>query len=300
MTRDWSEYFHQIADRWVDDVYAPKAEQIPLSVYHYTDAQGLEGMLRTGKIWLTDYSFLNDQSEIKHTRDIASYVVEARANKARNDVLRKLYHEISDYQASEYKCRVCVFSLSQRRDDLSQWRGYAREGMGFTIGLDAHEIAMASKSSGRFSFFKIDYSKIRQDNSIKSFLIMIEREVARLTKLYPEEMNLILDGASSEFAWAVEQRAAANKHKSFRVESEWRIAAYLNEDAHPLVRCSGSRLINYIEISILDTGKLPIKSIGVGPGFTGAEQAYAVRSLCGRYDYEPEIYSADTPYRRLI
>src|SRR5271155_5477972 len=35
-------------------------------VFHYTNASGLEGILRTGRLWLTDIFSINDPSELKH------------------------------------------------------------------------------------------------------------------------------------------------------------------------------------------------------------------------------------------
>ena len=43
--------------------------------------------------------------------------------------------------------------------------------------------------------------------------------------------------------------------------------------------------------------RLPIKEIGIGPGFAGKDQLPAVRALCKQYGYDPEVYLASAPYR---
>jgi hypothetical protein len=65
------------------------------------------------------------------------------------------------------------------------------------------------------------------------------------------------------------------------------------------IRVRGMQIIPYTEIDLKIENKMPITSIGVGPGFLGEEDRYAVRMLCKQFGYDPEIYSAETPYRRL-
>ena len=40
--------------------------KIDFTLYHYTDGQGLRGILESGRLWFTDYRHLNDPSELTH------------------------------------------------------------------------------------------------------------------------------------------------------------------------------------------------------------------------------------------
>lgn len=68
-----------------------KAEQdasaITETLYHYTDLRGLEGILKFGKFWFTDYWHLNDPSELKHgvdmARDVAQQIAAGADGKVR-------------------------------------------------------------------------------------------------------------------------------------------------------------------------------------------------------------------------
>ena len=40
------------------------SEPSPEIIYHYTDDRGLQGILKSGKFWLTDIFNLNDPSEL--------------------------------------------------------------------------------------------------------------------------------------------------------------------------------------------------------------------------------------------
>ncbi len=40
------------------------------TIFHYTTYKGLEGILKTRRLWLTDHKYLNDPSEIEHGKKI--------------------------------------------------------------------------------------------------------------------------------------------------------------------------------------------------------------------------------------
>src|SRR5690349_8458329 len=137
--------FFAISRSWYDDAYAKSKSQLPRILYHYTDAAGLEGMLRNGNLWITDYRFLNDRSEVIHSKALARDVILERLGGATERHLRKLYEDVLRFQDAEAAYVPFVFSLSEKRDDLSQWRGYARDGQGFTIGLCTHSVYKESE-----------------------------------------------------------------------------------------------------------------------------------------------------------
>jgi hypothetical protein len=53
----------QIIDAFVETV---KSRKRPDRIYHYTDDEGLKGILEHGTLWLTDICHLNDPSELDH------------------------------------------------------------------------------------------------------------------------------------------------------------------------------------------------------------------------------------------
>jgi hypothetical protein len=292
----------KIAKRWADDVYVTKPSDVPEIVYHYTDASGLMGMLTYNKIWATDYRFLNDKSEIAHTRQEVRKIISSKLEESKDDILTKLYGEILRYQDKPRKSDVFVFSLSKERDDLSQWRGYAREGLGFTVGFCAETLGKISEpDDATFAFLKVEYDHARQAGILKKCLLEIEIALIKMINVGKDQSSKHIKDAAIAFDWLTEARGVANKHRSFSGENEWRIvihrAAELYGSAN--VRPSSTRLVRYIEKEIDGSGKLPIKEIGIGPGFVGNEEVFAVKTLCASTGHEPVIYFADTPYRRL-
>ena len=53
-------------------------DQLPPMIYHYTTESGLEGILKSGRFWLTNIFSLNDPSELRHGINIALKVLEGK------------------------------------------------------------------------------------------------------------------------------------------------------------------------------------------------------------------------------
>lgn len=293
----------KIGRRWVDDAYVTRPSDVPEVVYHYTDAAGLLGALSSSTLWATDYRFLNDKSEVIHTRKIGEEEAENYFKDKDDKVSRSFFSEICDLRQFEIPDDVFVFSMSQEEDDLSQWRGYAREGKGFTIGLSGPMLNSRASLDGPFSFFKVEYDEKRQRGAILKALKEIDTELRAEALKDVDNLTSLCQVAAREYDWIVEQRSAANKHKSFSAEREWRLLAYISQNHKAdsvKVRTSGIHLVNYAELRPRAAGSelLPVVRIGIGPGFRESYDVHAVNALCRKYDYNPDIYFADSPFRR--
>jgi hypothetical protein len=300
MSSDWDKHFRAVAERWKNLGYIPQPSDIPKTVYHYTDAAGLAGMLKNGKLWATDYRFLNDETEVLYTRDLARSFICKDSNNNRSGELRKsLCTYVSKWQGVEQPSDVFVFSLSEERDDLSQWRGYARDGLGFTLGFSGPNLLRAFRTRARL--LKMEYDPKTQLRTLARIFSGFTRRVREDCKLHPEEKNTILNRAAHRFDWCCEQRAPVNKHKSFASEKEWRFVSHIPDHRRKkriVTRAQGQRLVNYIELEPMEGERLPIVEIGVGPGYRGPDQVHAVKALCESAGYDAKVYTADTPYQR--
>jgi hypothetical protein len=62
--------FHEWSDAYL---YAKEARnKVAAPLYHYTDAAGLEGIVKNHQVWFTSYTHLNDPTEIEYGMSIAS------------------------------------------------------------------------------------------------------------------------------------------------------------------------------------------------------------------------------------
>lgn len=296
--------FQRIYRGWFDDVFATDPSTLPDILYHYTDAAGLIGALTTGKVWATDYRFLNDKAEIQHSKEVARGIIADQRAKARKKEVIEFYDRVLDLQGEDADTIAFMFSLSQEADDLSQWRGYAREGEGFTIGFSASAIYdVSAPDDAEFGFCRVEYDHVRQSQALKKCLSDMKTKLLSEIRTPPGAATSLIQEASEMFNRMINERAASNKHQSFKGENEWRAIALVREATARTglvkVRSSGNRLIRYLELKLAPEGeKLPIRQIGIGPGFIGNQEVFAVEALCKQTGYEPKIYYADTPYRR--
>ncbi len=106
----------------------------PETIYHYTSASGLRGILSSGVLYFTDSQFLNDRSERKNFYQLLEdrlkkwnpelrEVLEYRYFSKESPLLRSL--DMAD-PTNEGASRCFVLSCSQEQDSLPMWSYYAR------------------------------------------------------------------------------------------------------------------------------------------------------------------------------
>jgi len=231
-------------------------------------------------------------------------MISKRLEETTDTLLTRLYGQIMAHDFG-WAADAYIFSMSEDPDDLSQWRGYARDGQGFTVGFCGHDIFVASEpDEAPFGFVQVEYDEERQLEPFRGSLAELEACLRRGAATPNADLARLTEGAASWFGWIVANLSSKNKHKSFHGEREWRVVSKVyqgTDDPNVRVRASGARLVRYLELplGIGGDGKLPIKKIGIGPGFPESEERHAVEALCKETKYHVDIYSADTPYRRL-
>ncbi len=103
-------------------------------VYHYTTLPAFKNIVETQELWLTDYAYLNDASEIRHGVELARRVFDSAVIGATPETATALRGLLD--LAPGWQPRVCVFCLSSARDSLTQWKGYGRDHAGVAIGIE--------------------------------------------------------------------------------------------------------------------------------------------------------------------
>ncbi|MBM4639502.1 DUF2971 domain-containing protein [Rhodococcus hoagii] len=126
------------------------------NVHHYTDTGGLIGIIESEHLWATNIQFLNDSLEYDSgLLRIASNLRQAVERINRPDSKIPFTTELKDSVESSIRILegigvrakeqqfICCFS--RYRDDLSQWRGYAREG--YCITFDEASLTKSVRES---------------------------------------------------------------------------------------------------------------------------------------------------------
>lgn len=108
------------------------------SAYHYTNWQGLLGVLSSRQMWVSDSQFLNDPQELRYAIEAICQSLEDRRESfesvgraaAVHDLVRALKGRCSEHGVFNAVREDIPFiaSFCDNGDLLSMWRGYASGG----------------------------------------------------------------------------------------------------------------------------------------------------------------------------
>jgi hypothetical protein len=244
----------------------------PEILYHYTNAQGLLGILKDRKIWASSYRYMNDAQEFEYGFDLIKEIYPKPSS-------YPFLSNVEDYSFSETIRRKkwdyesdCIFvaSFSGERDLLSQWRGYTSPHGGYAIGFSAKKL-----ERGKAKLIACEYDKKVQLNKMKE---MIDQYIGEIRPEFIKGLEKEAKGDSNGLVAyldlldrvavpGVASIATTFKHPSFAEEREWRLVVgpLLNDSKRIKYRAALSAIIPFIEI-YYDSNSFPLKHIIVGPG----------------------------------
>jgi hypothetical protein len=281
--------------------------------YHYTTGAGLLGILTERRIRLTDVRFLNDRNELAG-RELLARVLEQTspwsilsALKTHPDMDPKLAVSIESIARAigEYgrhgglEHRAFVACFCANGDLLSQWRGYAAQGTGYSIGFDWDKINLkrldtpaeweqADEPGTEPGMWWFDQIKVTYGT---------DRQLAT----YVEDLA---KWVSDEIGWLVGSKAIAKllgrKDKAFKEEKERRLVAIWSSATPPQLRFRDSErgLVPYVDAPFAVDA---ITDVVIGPTLP-PEADVAVRDLLrmslGRDAADKiEVRRSAAPYR---
>lgn len=111
----------------------------PAELFHYTDFDGVSGILDSRHLWLSKISTLNDMSEINlamHHFKVLAGEPGAGPSPAEVEFLRLAAAELDSFR----RTNICVCSFSEEDDQPSQWRSYGNDGRGMALGFESRKL----------------------------------------------------------------------------------------------------------------------------------------------------------------
>lgn len=265
--------------------------------YHYTDAQGLLGIIQNGRLWATDIRFLNDPSEGSFLPERLVGLMESKPggiNDTEQEVIKGLQKALRNPK-SNYSS-FCV-SLSANGDLLSQWRGYGSFGKGYAVGLSL-EGALPHPQIASY------YDVIYGDEGLEELAF-------DLLDLFVSSVEKWKDMMFDEWISTLSILAKSFKDPSYSEEQESRLVCSYSCDGNDLFknekplqfRAKGSDLIPYIPMSIdllrdEEKPRLPIKRIVVGPGVDFDRNYVSINELLKANSYDDVVVEPSViPFR---
>lgn len=277
----------------VDDFFAAA----PLAqLFHYTDADGFLGILKTKKIWATDAGCLNDRQELLYAKELITDHLDVLCEEPTwNPNFRITSDEKTLLDRYRYVIReahtlpdVYVASFSTNGDNLSQWREYGR----YNIGVSGAALQFCAQRAQAI-LAPCVYHQPRQMELIRGFMKL-------LIKAYRRHRDA--DRLWKEIRESLCRYGALLKHPSFEEESEWRIVV---PDVPTLGRLefrqSNQIVVPYVEVDIrhaLQTcGNSPVvPQVNLGPGNDRLMQKTVERLTKKTVGFEVYVHRSDTPY----
>lgn len=235
-------------------------------VYHYCTLEGFLSIIQNSSIWMSDISKSNDCLESIYIR-----------NKIKNRIRCELEGDSENLHAWQTGDRISgelddsmltyVACFSEKMDCLSQWRGYADDGKGISIGFCKRMLESLPKiMHHNLSFSKVIYDEKQQEKYVNKVVEEIFRNM--------EFKGIGLAGI--EWNSNHKDEFAKYKNPSFEEEREWRLI--LNSYpkwkeikvgdmsfTEPTFRVSNGRLISYVELSFANAKSNFVKEIWIGP-----------------------------------
>lgn len=275
------------------DTWLPRhSSSEDLLLYHYTNLEGLKGIINSRSIWFTHASTLNDPTELKYGKQlILNSIEKVNSNiKDRNikELLDGLTTNISAFDTVLYHTYVACFCKSENL--LSQWRSYAAQGGGYNLGLrfktdtKFYHASDKSKEETHVILRKMIYDVEEQKQLVMDYISSITSSAeAYLKKPHP-----VSDGwgyiAAMESVNILFDLMLSFKNPVFREENEWRLIIGKQDTHRPELlkfREVKESLIPYIEMHIAENsnGKFlfPLRSIKFGPMLDEARTKSALK-----------------------
>ena len=262
---------------------------VPGIVYHYTTGRGLLGIIESDRLWATNIGYLNDPSEWQY----ASSLVREALQKRRESDSSRLVRDFCDNALTSFNLAetlsIYVACFCEDGDLLSQWRGYADAGEGYSIGLPGTVLMELGGFGAKFFFGKVEYRKAKQVEIITAVLDQTIAGLLTLTKSR-KAATQTMKVCCKVFQQSIWFALAVFKSGAFESEKEWRAIRLLTtteEKASVRMRTVSGQLVPYIELDFLGSPwrkgeKLPLAHVYHGPTLNPALTKKSLELLLSR------------------
>lgn len=196
-------------------------------LWHYTNAQALDHILKQHTLWASSPHNLNDADELVHGVDfIRDAVVRVARNSENRDAatIQILNDVVEESYVKEAMHEIFYLSTSRVRDSLTLWRNYSTN-TGFAIGLrpgrpegrfsEDSEGDSTSNSPSTSHWYRVQYKERKKTALADSFVANAIKDIATAE---PEDREIVI----AELRKHMLVLASTMKHQAFEDEREVR------------------------------------------------------------------------------
>jgi hypothetical protein len=275
-------------------------------LYHYTSIDAFLSIVEQKKLRATSLNYLNDESEgelgISLIRDAA--LQEQQQASGRGKEFLELLVSWLDKDYLRELGAVYALCFSERRDQLSQWRGYTPHGRGICLGIDIGVLVQRMQQIGTgWTFQNCRYQKPSQKTWARAILSRLMREATEEPSSNPRSQHFqeVINRNMPD----VVRVAALMKNESFVDEMEVRFISpmFRHDDPKVKFRPGRSTIVPYIEFDLVERpeDRLPSIDVLIGPGPSQRLTHAAATYVMQRHQLSVAVNycSSSIPYREL-
>lgn len=268
-----------------------------MNIYHYTDLNGLKGILERKCFWATHYSFLNDSQEIEHGIRCINNTLNHINGELSAELVETLRETVQFFKEVRSKHAYNI-SFCLEPDLLSMWRGYGNT-QKVSLEFDSYELFYAADSTDKVIYDKkVIYTEEDSTTDAMAEIIDFFKREDVLTALETGGVNKLYQAIT--FAQLL---PPFFKNKHFAEEREYRFVIYAENKFNDVqIRTSDKKITPFLELKMHKDsaygGRLPLKGIKVGPGQNTEELIKGIKFMLDVYGFKDvKITTSEVPYR---
>jgi len=238
----------------------------PGRLWYYTTADTFAQIIESKKIWATQISCLNDHSEFRYSVRLLREAMKGYTDQGFDADTRWLAEHVYTLLADDGADASWFFVLcmSEKKDDLSQWRAYGGGEGGVAIALRPQELRPRTQNFGGLA--AVSYDEAKQQELVKDIAAAtVELFKSGLASRPGAVREKWAEAFLIEWREAVIWFAPILKHPAFEKEEEWRLLCPFGPGDLTEIRIKQrqSLISRHLPLSFGD--KLPICEVMVGP-----------------------------------
>jgi hypothetical protein len=271
----------------------------PQHLFHYTDLDGVRGILTSRTLWLSKFTSTNDISEILLAVEHFRAFVEQRAGdftKAEGDFLKRASDDLGGFR----RTNICIASFCEQDDLLSQWRSYGNDGRGISLGFNGAKLIALARANG-LHLYRCVYDPAAHERIASDLVNMLLDSYRAAPPATPDEERAMID----EFSAAFLKVAPVIKDHRFAEEREWRLVsdAVTFDDPRMIAVVRGNQASVKWTLRLDGDeagGSGAIEQVTIGPTLDPDNVSDAIEVLSRRNGFRVEKISiSEVPYRRI-
>ncbi len=226
-------------------------------LFHYTSHAALHSIVVNHCVRATHAYYLNDSNEIKFAIAGFEKLLDKKIDESSKTTIKEFLQYLKQWlkNLKDNAHYIFVFSMSEHRNLLSQWRAYTVHGSGISIGFDVDDLRRLAKRHN-LNLIECVYNK---DDREKVLLRELERVISEYESKFilpsddqAPDKNGYLDFLNEQTA-SLLKTFCTIKDPTFKEEGEWRLISKYYKyytDSEIKFRPGKTTLIPYIEIDI--------------------------------------------------